>query len=321
MCTPRARSRSSRPRSRRRGSGRTPAHPIEPGLGAARPEPEPQVARRPRYSRPRRGDDLHVGAAVLNARIGIARQPRRSGGRHIRTHAPIQRWLIEDAPVRDGSPRWRRARSRQHDTRAVVVTPPSPGARCSAVDQRSSQPDRAVLETTVGAKRSPDLSLRDTLLFISGRCWHAGDPTGPLREPEQLRRAHPIPRPRPGRDGARRRPGSRGPGRPGPVGARRGDRGAARAGGGRVRARGPRHPARRAPALLQPRAAQPGRPRGAGRTPCAADPHPVRAPVQRGPAHPPRRDRRAPRRSASGSTCPRPGAANPPNWPSVCCTG
>jgi len=31
------------------------------------------------------------GAAVLNARIGIARQPRRSGGRHIRTHAPIQK--------------------------------------------------------------------------------------------------------------------------------------------------------------------------------------------------------------------------------------
>ena len=91
VCTPRARSRSSRPRSRRRGSGRTPAHPIEPGLGAARPEPEPQVARRPWYSRPRRGDDLHVGAAVLNARIGIARQPRRSGGRHIRTHAPIQK--------------------------------------------------------------------------------------------------------------------------------------------------------------------------------------------------------------------------------------
>ena len=80
-----------------------------------------------------------------------------------------------------------------------------------------------------------------------------------------------------------------GPRRPGPVGACHGDRGPARTRGSRFRARGPRHPARRAPPLLQPRAAQPGRPRGAGRTQCTADPHPVRAPVQRGSAYPPRR--------------------------------
>jgi hypothetical protein len=55
---------------------------------------------------------------------------------------------------------------------------------------------RAALVITVEAERCPDLSLWDTLLFISGRCGHAGDTTGPLREPEQLRRAHPIPRPR-----------------------------------------------------------------------------------------------------------------------------
>jgi len=36
-------------------------------------------------SRPRRGDDLPMGTAVLNGRKGLARQPRRSGGRHIRT--------------------------------------------------------------------------------------------------------------------------------------------------------------------------------------------------------------------------------------------